>query len=301
MMPMLVLGPFAVSTYTLLRVAGVAVFVMGLVLRLRRGCWPVTGWDLLLAVPFLQLGLLLGASLEVALPFLADYLFRGISLPPGWWGGQRALGALAGGALAGYLICRARRLPVGRCFDLFAVPLPLGIAVARVGCLLQGCCYGREATTWPALVLPDVHGLWASRYPTQLASILANLLIFAVLVVVERYGKGQAPSPLPGGRGQGRGMSAPAPSPPPHPREHSSLLGERQGEGGSWPFDGFLFLLFVVLHYGQRFVFEFWRVDSPPLVGLLSWTHLYCIVGVGLAAWGIARNLRIARKLRRVR
>jgi phosphatidylglycerol:prolipoprotein diacylglycerol transferase len=255
MMPTLVLGPLAVSTYTLLRVLGVAVLVAGLFLRLRRGRWPVTGWDVLLAVPFLQLGLLLGASVEVALPYLADYLFLGTPLPPGWWGGQRALGALAGGALAGYLICRVRHLPVGRCFDLFAVPLPLGIAVARVGCLLQGCCYGRESTTWPALVLPDVNGLWASRYPTQLASILANLVIFMVLLTVERYRKGQV-------------------------------------KGQTQPFDGFLFLLFVALHYGQRFVFEFWRADSPLLIGPLSWTHLYCITGVVLAWWGLARGLR---------
>jgi phosphatidylglycerol:prolipoprotein diacylglycerol transferase len=253
MMPILSLGPFAVSTYPLLRVIGVVVFVVGLAIHLRWGRWPVTGRDLLLATPFLQLGLLLGASVEVALPYLADYLFRGTPLPPGWWGGQRALGALAGGALAGYLICRVRRLPVGRSFDLFAVPLPLGIAVARVGCLLQGCCYGRESTTWPALVLPDVHGLWASRYPTQLADILASLAIFFLLVAVEWYGQGRL-------------------------------------RGRTWPFDGFLFLLFVGLYYGQRFVFEFWRADSPLLVGPLSWTHLYCAAGVALAGWGIARS-----------
>lgn len=284
MMPTLVLGPFAVSSYTLLRVLGVAVFVTGVFLRLRRGRWPVTGWDVLLAVPFLQLGLLLGASLEVALPYLADYLFRGTPLPPGWWGGQRALGALAGGVLAGYLVCRARRLPVGRCFDLFAVPLPLGIAVARIGCLLQGCCYGREADAWPALVLPNEYGLWASRYPTQLADILANLLIFALLVVLERRAGQLPPHPPPSGRLSPRGRG-----------EHTSPSGERPGEGEGWPFDGVLFLLFVALYYGQRFVFEFWRADSPLLVGPLSWTHLYCAVAVGLAAWGLARGLRRVR------
>ncbi len=45
--------------------------------------------------------------------------------------------------------------------------IPLTLAVARVGCLLAGCCYGRETTAWPALVLSDVHGFWASRYPTH--------------------------------------------------------------------------------------------------------------------------------------
>jgi len=194
---------------------------------------------------------------------------HGTPLSPYWLDGQRALGALACAALVGYLICRLRRLSVGRCFDLFAVPLPLGIAVARIGCLLRGCCYGRATTAWPAMVLPDVNGWWASRYPTQLASILANLLIFVILVMVERYGKG-------------RGGQTPL----------SQLGGGGGGEGRTWLFDGFLFLLFVVLHYGQRFVFEFWRADAPLLVGPFAWTHLFCVLGVGFAMWGIARGLR---------
>ncbi len=249
MAPTLTWGVLSVSTYRLLRVTAVLVFVAALVLRLRRGRWPVTGRDILLAVPFLELGLLVGASVEVALPPLADHLLRGMPLLPGWW--------------AGYLVCRVRRLPVGRCFDLFAVPLPLALAVARVGCLLRGCCYGRQATAWPAMRLPDIHGHWASRYPTQLADILANLLIFALLAMLERRA----------------GRSAPHPD-------------RARGEGESRPFDGFLFLLFVMLHYGQRFVFEFWRADAPPLAGPFSWTHLYCVVAVGLSAWGLARGLR---------
>ncbi|MBN1136919.1 MAG: prolipoprotein diacylglyceryl transferase [Anaerolineae bacterium] len=278
MQPTLVVGPWTLGTYTLVRVMGVLVFVAGVFLRLRcggalypRGRWPVTGFDVLLAVPFLQLGLIVGAAIEVALPYLADYAVHGIPLPPGWWGGQRALGALAGGALAGYLICRARRLPAGRCFDLFAVPLPLGIAIARVGCLLQGCCYGRESTAWPALILPDVHGVWASRYPTQLASILANLVIFVVLIAIERF-----TPPLPSPSGGGEGVD----------RQSVRVRGGRR--------PGALFFLFVILHYGQRFVFEFWRADAPELAGPFSWTHLYTAGAVALATWMLARGYRRA-------
>jgi len=252
MAPTISFGSLTINTYPLLRVMGVLVFLVGLAIRLRRGRWPVTGWDILLAAPFLQVGLLVGAMLDVSLPYLVDHWFRGMPLPPGWLGGQRWLGALAGGALVGYLFCRARRLPVGRNFDLFAIPLPLALAVARVGCLLRGCCYGWETTRWPALALPDIHGLWASRYPTRLASIAANLSIFVLLVVLERW---------------------------------TEKTGRR-------PFDGFWFLLFAALHYGQRFVFEFWRADTHPLVRPFTWPHLYAAIGVGLATWGLVRGLR---------
>ncbi len=130
-------------------------------------------------LPWLIVGLVVGGAVENGLPLLVAWAVRGVSPPPGWWGSSRWLGALGGASLMDYLYCRRRGLLVGRAFDLFAVPLPL--AVARVGCLLNGCCYGRETSAWPALVPPGEGGVWARRYPTQLADILANLLIFALL------------------------------------------------------------------------------------------------------------------------
>ena len=249
-LPTISIGPLTIPTYTLLRVTAVFVLLAGLALRLHRGRWPLTGRDILLLTPFLQVGLVLGAMLEVALPYLADHWFRGAPLPPGWFGGQRWLGALAGGSLVGYLFFRFRRLPVGRCFDLFAIPLPLVVAVGRVGCLLRGCCYGWETSRWPALTLPDVYGVWASRYPTRLASIGANLLIFILLAGGEWW---------------------------------ANRTGRR-------PFDGFWFLLFVLLHCGQRFFFEFWRADTPHLIGPFTWQQLYAAIGLGLAVWGLVRG-----------
>ncbi len=126
-----------------------------------------------------------------------------------------------------------------------------------MGCLLHGCCYGRETTAWPSLILPDVHGVWARRYPTRIASIVANLLIFVLLLAFERYTA-------------------------------------KRGKSAGWPFGGFSFLLYVELYCAQRFYFEFWRADMPQLLGPFTWTHLYCVIGIGLSTWGIARGLRRA-------
>ena len=39
------------------------------------------------------------------------------------------------------------------------------------------------------MYMPNEYGVWAVRYPTQLMSAAANLLIFFTLLAVERYGQ----------------------------------------------------------------------------------------------------------------
>lgn len=51
-------------------------------------------------------------------------------------------GGLAGAALAGLLFARVRGLDFTRGADYFAVALPLGHAIGRVGCFFAGCCHG---------------------------------------------------------------------------------------------------------------------------------------------------------------
>jgi phosphatidylglycerol:prolipoprotein diacylglycerol transferase len=58
--------------------------------------------------------------------------------------------------LAGALFLRRYRLPVLRIFDICAPSVMLGLAIGRIGCFLNGCCYGGVCT------LP-----WAVAFPQQ--------------------------------------------------------------------------------------------------------------------------------------
>jgi phosphatidylglycerol:prolipoprotein diacylglycerol transferase len=53
-------------------------------------------------------------------------------------------GGLLGAAVAGALFARLRGLSFMRGADYFAVALPLGHAIGRVGCWFAGCCHGRD-------------------------------------------------------------------------------------------------------------------------------------------------------------
>jgi phosphatidylglycerol:prolipoprotein diacylglycerol transferase len=54
-----------------------------------------------------------------------------------WFGG------LLGAALAGWALAHAWGVPFARGADYFAVAVPLGQAIGRVGCFFAGCCHGR--------------------------------------------------------------------------------------------------------------------------------------------------------------
>jgi len=64
-------------------------------------------------------------------------------------GGIILYGGYAGGALAlvlgWYLKYRSQPVSPWRLADVYAAPLALGVALGRVGCLLNGCCYGQPA------------------------------------------------------------------------------------------------------------------------------------------------------------
>lgn len=53
-------------------------------------------------------------------------------------------GGLLGALVAGALFAWWRRLDFVRGADYFAVALPLGHAVGRLGCYAEGCCHGRD-------------------------------------------------------------------------------------------------------------------------------------------------------------
>lgn len=76
-------------------------------------------------------------------------------------GGEALYGALACGMLAGVCVVRFWRLPLLPLLDAAAVSTPLGIAVGRIGCLMQGCCHGSITDGPLGVRYPkqiDVHG-----------------------------------------------------------------------------------------------------------------------------------------------
>ncbi len=92
-------------------------------------------------------------------------------------GGLIYYGGFLGAAAALVWFARVRKERLLSVADLAVTGLPLGHAFGRIGCFLNGCCYG-SITTVPWAV----RAAGAHRHPTQLYESGMNLAIFAFLV-----------------------------------------------------------------------------------------------------------------------
>ncbi|HUV75993.1 MAG TPA: prolipoprotein diacylglyceryl transferase [Dehalococcoidales bacterium] len=100
-------------------------------------------------------------------------------------GGLTAYGGVLGAALGIWIYSRFSRFKFGYFADMVAPGIILSQAVGRVGCLLNGCCYGLETLLpWSIVYIhPESYcPLGVAIHPTQVYEILWNLAVFAVLL-----------------------------------------------------------------------------------------------------------------------
>jgi phosphatidylglycerol:prolipoprotein diacylglycerol transferase len=95
--------------------------------------------------------------------------------------------SVLGGLLGGYAGVEAMKWLTGyrrTTGDLFALIAPLGIALGRVGCCLQGCCQGRPSTL-RLLAAQDAYGV--ARWPSAQIELVFQLAVFAVLFALRKH------------------------------------------------------------------------------------------------------------------
>jgi prolipoprotein diacylglyceryltransferase len=271
MLPTLSLGPWQIDTYALVVTLAVmigAVYAFERLLRLDYSPLVIARGLILMSLGGAGLTLLANEIINRQRLAHSGFLALQESRDIFW--------TLVGGGIVALLYIRHYKASVGYVLDLGAPALPLAQGIARLGCAAAGCCYGRPTDSWLGVYLPDDRGLWQMRYPTQLLAAAANLLIFFVLLAVERWGRRRAKTPLP-------------PRPP-----------SREGQGEeAWPFAGFLALLYVILFGLKRFVLAYLRQEGAvPLVGPLSWMHLNALLAgsaaLGLIAWNLYRRRKVS-------
>jgi phosphatidylglycerol:prolipoprotein diacylglycerol transferase len=193
-------GSHIVFSYTAALVVGMA---LGTWVSYRLAKERLSDPGVLLDVAFWALlgGILGGRAAYVVTnwAYYADHLREALDLTAG---GLIWYGALLGGgvAIALWFLVRyglGRPAPDWREFlDVLAPGLALGSAFGWLGALLTGSAYGAEASgcrpplSWLCADLPDIYGVSAVRFATQLAMIAVNLALFAALWVLRRRLRG---------------------------------------------------------------------------------------------------------------
>ena len=123
-----------------------------------------------------------------------DYVKAAVNLSEG---GLVLIGALVGGAVGFFLLCRMRKLPPMLMVDVIMPGVFVGVGFGRIGCLLNGCCFGDPCNLPWAIQFPQGSVPWldlvnrqlldpATKFtmplhPTQIYSSIDGFLLGAIL------------------------------------------------------------------------------------------------------------------------
>ena len=197
------LGPFPLRAYALCIIVGIiAALVIGDRRWVNRGGEPGVIYDIALwAVPF---GLIGGRVYHVMTDWRTYFGPDGVGPAAAfriWDGGLGIWGAVAFGALGAWIACRRRGIPLPAFGDAIAPGIVLAQAIGRLGNYFNQELYGRETTLpWGLEIYERRNSVWALDslngvstgeliqvvHPTFLYELLWNLLVFAVLIVVDK-------------------------------------------------------------------------------------------------------------------
>lgn len=101
-----------------------------------------------------------------------------------WRGGLAFHGALLIAVPAAVVHSYFRHISPGNLLDTVIPYICLAYALGRLGCFLNGCCYGQVTEMPWGLIYPTVDS--QLRHPTQLYSAAAALTIFLILFLMRR-------------------------------------------------------------------------------------------------------------------
>ncbi len=119
----------------------------------------------------------IGARVFYVMQNLGYYIKNPLEMVMLQHGGLSWFGGLMLGSVTGIIYLKKKKLPVYRTLDLIIPYVALAQAIGRIGCLLNGCCFGRETAN--AGIYFETHK--AVLVPTQLYSSLALLAIYIAL------------------------------------------------------------------------------------------------------------------------
>ena len=152
------------------------------------------------SILMLILGLVGARVLYVILNWKSQFASTPVSAFKLWEGGLAVHGAILFGLLYMLYFCKRNKIKPLVLADLLAPSFAIAYVFGRIGCFLNGCCYGGEcdpklpwAMSFHKEGFSDAVKLYTPpSHPTQLYAVLFNLAFFAILLLWERK------SPRPG-------------------------------------------------------------------------------------------------------
>jgi phosphatidylglycerol:prolipoprotein diacylglycerol transferase len=186
------LGPFSLHWYGVMVATA---FLAGLWTAGRRGMRGGIAAEKIVDMgPWLIIGAIIGSRVLYVISYWQES-FAGKPVEEifmVWKGGLVYYGGLIGASLACIAYVRLKKLPLWKVADILIPSVPLGCFFGRIGCLLNGCCYGRACNLPWAIRFPADNPLSPPTdpvHPTQIYDSLLNLCLYVFLAWLYRRRK----------------------------------------------------------------------------------------------------------------
>jgi phosphatidylglycerol---prolipoprotein diacylglyceryl transferase len=138
---------------------------------------------------------IIGARVWELLFTWRDYAANPLQMLAIWNGGMSIQGSVLGGLVVAVIFAWKRQVRVWELLDILALPVLLGQALGRIGCLTSGDAFGRpvsEVPWWPHWLGVVYHpespaGIIYGKMPLIPAEALEGLVDFLILAVLLWY------------------------------------------------------------------------------------------------------------------
>jgi len=174
------IGPISIYSWGIMFVIG---FLVALFLILREAKKQNINKKHIYMIAILALfGAIIGPRLFFIIEHLNYYLINPIEVLQIWKGGETSYGAFLGILFIWFYIRKQKDITFLQILDLIAPYIFLAIAITRIGCFLNWCCYGiQSGLPWTIQIPGDI-----PRHPTQLYESLYCLLGFFKLQLFKK-------------------------------------------------------------------------------------------------------------------
>ncbi len=126
---------------------------------------------------------ILGARILYVILDFKEYIRNPIEIIMVNHGGLAFYGGAVTALIAELIFIKVRGFSIYKIGDLLVPYIALGQAIGRIGCFLNGCCFGRPTDSFFGVIFP---GTYQAVYPTQIYSSLMMLFVYMILRLLQK-------------------------------------------------------------------------------------------------------------------
>ena len=100
-------------------------------------------------------------------------------------GGMVFYGGIIGGLIFAVITAKSYKVHLSDFYPVLIPAVALASSIGRIGCLLAGCCYGKETTGWFGIVFncSNIAPNGVPLVPVQLIEAVCDFIIFIILIL----------------------------------------------------------------------------------------------------------------------